>query len=350
MRIAVLTRPFALALVLVALAGCTHTPDTGTTDMPPDGKADLPDGEVPDFCNATDPRAVAVEVDVTPEAGEAPYLAALAGAQHSIDVQVYLMGYGGILDQLKAKASAGVDVRVILDRAKIDTNQKYFDMLIASGAQVKWSDQRFVFQHSKFFVVDDKVAVISTGNFSKTYSIELERNHVATDRDAADIVDLRAMFDADWAGTGATLKLPCTRLLVSPINARERILALIESAQSTLEIESMQFGDSAVRAAVKSRVEAGVAVRALIADPEWISANTYAAQYLVELGVPVKWIPHLHTKVIVVDADRAYLGSENLSSNSLDNNREVGLIVNDASSITPISATFETDWAQGTSF
>jgi hypothetical protein len=50
------------------------------------------------------------------------------------------MGYGGILDRLRAKAAAGVDVRVILDRAKISTNQKYFDLLTGSGAQVKWSD------------------------------------------------------------------------------------------------------------------------------------------------------------------------------------------------------------------
>jgi cardiolipin synthase A/B len=339
----------ATVIPLVFLLACATTADPAA--VTPDGKADSPDSDnTADFCNATDPRPMPIDVAVTPEAGEAPYLDALAGAQQSIDLQVYLMGYGGILDQLKAKAAAGVSVRVILDRAKIDTNQKYFDLLTAAGAQVKWSDTRFVFQHSKFFIVDNEVAVISTGNFSKSYSIELERNHVATDRDRADLADLRAMFDADWAGTGGTLKLPCTRLLVSPINARERILALIDSAQTTLEIESMQFGDSAVRAAVKSRVQAGVAVRVLIADANWISANTYASQYLTELGVPVKWIPHLHTKVIVADGERAYLGSENLSSNSLDNNREVGLIVTDASSIAPIAATFEADFAAGTPF
>jgi cardiolipin synthase A/B len=336
-------------LALPLVLACATSPDPEA--VTPDGKTDSPDSDnAPDFCSAFDPRPMPIDVAVTPEAGEAPYLAALQGAQHSIDLQVYLMGYGGILDQLKAKAAAGVSVRVILDSAKIDTNQKYFDLLTAAGAQVKWSDDRFVYQHSKFFIVDNEVAVISTGNFSKTYSIELERNHVATDRDAADLKDLRAMFDADWAGVGATFTLPCTRLLVAPINARERILALIDSAQTTLEIESMQFGDAAVRAAVKARVLAGVSVRALIADPSWISANTYAAQYLADLGVPAKWIPHLHTKVMVVDGARAYLGSENLSSNSLDNNREVGLIVTDPSSIAPIATTFESDWLAGTPF
>lgn len=342
-------RTAALLVLMVSAAACTSPAATGD-DAPPDGKADSPDGDTPDFCNATDPRAMPIEVAVTPEAGEAPYLDALTRAQHSIDLQVYLMGYGGILDQLKAKAAAGITVRVILDRAKIDTNQKYEGMLTAAGAQVKWSDEDFVFQHSKFFIVDGEVAVISTGNYSKTFSIERERNHVATDRDAADLADLRALFEADWAGNGPTFALPCTRLVVSPINARERLLDLIDSAQATLDIESMQFADAAVRAAVKARAEAGVAVRVMIADASWISANAYASQYLKDIGVPVKWIPHLHTKVIVVDGERAYVGSENLSSNSLDNNREVGLIVTDESSIEPIATTFESDWASGTDF
>jgi phosphatidylserine/phosphatidylglycerophosphate/cardiolipin synthase-like enzyme len=53
---------------------------------------------------------------------------------------------------------------------------------------------------------------------------------------------------------------------------------------------------------------------------------------------------------MVADGERAYLGSENLSSNSLDNNREVGLIVTDASSIAPIATTFDADFAAGTPF
>lgn len=44
------------------------------------------------------------------------------------------------------------------------------------------------------------------------------------------------------------------------------------------------------------------------------------------------------------------MGSENLSATSLDHNREVGVIVTDASSIVPLTQTFEKDWAAGTDF
>jgi cardiolipin synthase len=311
--------------------------------------ADVADAPVADFCNATDPRTVPVEVHPTPEDGEAPYVQALATAEHSIRVQVYLMGYGGILDTLTAKARHGVDVKVILDHAKIDTNQKYFDQLVAAGAEVHWSDPSFTFLHAKFFVVDDRVAVMSTGNYSKQYSIDLERNFAIVDRDPADLLDLVELFDADWGGSPATA-MPCTRLVVSPINARERILALIASAQHTLWIESMQFADTDVRAAVKSRIEAGVEVRVLLADPSWVDANASAATFLRGLGVEPKMIPHLHTKVLVADGERAYVGSENLSWTSLNKNREVGVIVVESESIAPLTTTFEADEAAATAF
>ncbi|HUS28399.1 MAG TPA: phosphatidylserine/phosphatidylglycerophosphate/cardiolipin synthase family protein [Kofleriaceae bacterium] len=338
----------ALPLFVLLAGACADTSDPAST--PPDGAGGKQDSAEPieDFCNATDPRAMPVEVAVTPDAGEQPYLDALTSAQHSIDVEIYLMGYGGILDTLVAKAHAGVKVRVILDQYKMDTNQKYFTQLAAAGAEVKWSSAEFTYQHSKVLVVDGTTAVISTGNYSKSYSIELERNHVATDRDPADLADLVALFEADW--TGQPVQMPCTRMVISPINSRTRILDLINSATQTLTIESMQFADYKVREAVKARVQAGVDVRALIADAGFVSANAAAADYLKGLGVTVKWIPHLHTKVIVADGARAYLGSENLSQTSLDKNREVGLIVTDAASIAPLSTSFETDWTAGTAF
>jgi len=314
---------------------------------PPDGQpvADAPDA---DFCAATDPRTVPVTVVATPEAGEVPYTDALARAETSIDVAIYLMGYGGILDTLEAKARAGVRVRVLLDAYKRDTNQKYFDRLAAAGAQVKWSSPRFSHFHGKWFVVDGEVAVLSTGNYSKTYSIDRERNFVVTDRDPADLADLVALFEADWTGAAATLD--CTRLVISPINARARILAVIAGARSTLAIESMQLADGDVREAVRQRVLAGVDVRVLLADASWIDANASAVTYLRELGVPVKWIPHLHAKAIVADGAVAYVGSENLSQTSLDKNREVGVVIVEPASLAPLASTFEVDWAAGVEF
>jgi cardiolipin synthase len=333
-------------LVLVSLVACKapaahpneDTPDAAAADVTPDAGAD--------FCNATDPRSTAIDVAATPEAGEQPYLDALALAQTKIRVEIYEMGYGGILDTLTAKAQAGVTVQIIFDTSEKTVNQKYFDQLAAAGAQTAWSSPQFTYQHAKFFVVDDQVAVISTGNFSKQYSILLERNFVATDRDGADLTDLINLFDGDWAGSAPAMG--CTRMLISPINARSRVLDVIDSATQTLTIESMQFADTEVRAHVAARISAGVQVRAMIADAGWVTANAEAASYLKGLGVTVKYIPHLHTKVVVADGVRAYMGSENFSYTSLDKNREVGVELTDH--VDTLTTTFEKDWAAGTEF
>ncbi len=331
-------------------ASPTPTPDAGTPA--PDAAPAAPDGPgVPavDYCNATDPRQPAPLVFATPEAGERPYLEVLERATRSVRVQVYLMGTGGILTALKAKAQAGVRVQVILDGEQgRDTNQRYFDQLAAAGVEVLWSDPQFSYMHAKFIVVDEREALVSTGNYSAQYSINLERNFVAQLSDPADVADLVALFDADWSRASPDMR--CTRLVVSPINSKDRILALINSAQRTLQIESMQFADRDVRAAVQARKQAGVEVRALLADAGWITANADAATFLKGLGVPVKHIPHLHTKVLIVDGARAYFGSENLSVTSLTRNREVGLIVTEASSVAPLLATFERDWTAGVDF
>jgi cardiolipin synthase A/B len=330
-----------LVVASLVLIACHHP-----ADVAPDA-AQL-DAPLADFCAATDPRTVPVAIAPTPEAGEQPYIDALMPAQTSISVEIYEMGYGAILSALTAKAMAGVNVRVIFDHAQVSVNQKYYDMLAAAGAHVAWSSPQFVYQHAKFFIVDNHVAVISTGNYSKAYSIDLERNFVATDSDPADVLDLVTLFEADWGGTAPAMQ--CTRMVISPINARPRVLDVIDGATQTLTIESMQFADAQVRAAVSNRIAAGVDVRVMIADVGFVSSNADAATYLKNLGVTPRWIPHLHTKVVVADGARAYIGSENLSSNSLDHNREVGVVVTDTSSLDPLVTTFEKDWAAGTAF
>lgn len=300
-------------------------------------------------CSELDPRTVPAEVAVLPDAGEAPFVTALASAQSTIDVMVYQMGYGGVLDTLLSKAQAGVKVRVILDVAQKNVNQKYMDALVTSGAKVEWSDPSFTYMHAKVILVDGSVAVISTGNYLKSYMLK-ERNFVVTDRDPWDLSNLVSLFEADWNRLSPSLD--CTRLLVSPVNAKARILSLIESATSTLVIESMQFGDTSVRNAVAARKAAGVDVRVLLASPTWIDSNQSAASFLASAGIPARHLasPSVHVKAIVADGVRAYAGSENLSYTSLNKNREVGVVMTEPAAVTSITSTFEKDWSNATPF
>ncbi len=158
---------------------------------------------------------------------------------------------------------------------------------------------------------------------------------------------MKNVFEADFARK--TPELSCTRLLVSPVNARSRVLDFIASAKTTLTIESMQFQDPEVREAVVDRARDGVSVRVLLAEPEWISANAAALEFLSTNGIPSRTRPNLHVKAIVVDGSSAYVGSENLSATSLDKNREIGLLTREPDAVGTVRATFELDWTAATS-
>ncbi len=354
-----------LTLFMTACAGASSSPPTDdppeaeslptdpvATDSNPGNPSSSKDAGVPQApagCTAASPREHAVSVFALPDATTTPFVETLERATKSIRVMVYQMGYGPILDSLVAKAKAGVEVRVILDVKQVKTNQKYFDALTAAGAQVKWSSPEFVYMHAKVIVVDEKELLLSTSNYSASYMAK-ERNYAARDTDPLDVKSIVDVFDADWAGTKPDLS--CTRMVISPVNARSDILDLIKSAKTSLEIESMQFADRDVSEAVIARKANGVSVSIILATPTWIDANAEAATTLKAAGIQARYLeaPSVHVKAIVVDGKRAYLGSENLSYTSLSKNREVGLIVDEQENIALMQSTFAADFAIAKTF
>jgi phosphatidylserine/phosphatidylglycerophosphate/cardiolipin synthase-like enzyme len=203
--------------------------------------------------------------------------------------------------------------------------------------------------HAKVIVVDGSESIVSTGNFAQTL-LARERNYVVRDKDPSDVAVLAKLFEADFSRSAPDLT--CTRLLVSPVNSKDRLLALIKSAGKTIEVESMQLADTSVRNALAERKGAGVDVRVLLADPSWITANTDAAAFLATQKIPAKRLqsPNVHVKSIIVDGQKAYAGSVNLSATSLTKNREVGLILEEPKNVQTMLSTFESDWTAAQEF
>jgi cardiolipin synthase len=53
----------------------------------------------------------------------------------------------------------------------------------------------------------------------------------------------------------------------------------------------------------------------------------------------------MHAKLILVDGQRAFVGSQNFSTVSLDANREAGIIVADTAVVTELAGVAQGDWA-----
>jgi phosphatidylserine/phosphatidylglycerophosphate/cardiolipin synthase-like enzyme len=358
------TLALACLFALAPAVACGTSKDSATTDAgtanddggvtvdastDASGTTDTTTGPVTPVCDETAARSMPVKLFVMPDAGEQPFVDAIVKATKSVHVLIYELGSSNIFTAIKSQAQNGLDVRVILAISEQSYDQSAYDQLTAAGAKVEWSDPKFTYMHAKTIVLDGREAIVSTGNFTSG-QIKSERNYVVIDDDSADVATLSALFDADFARM--TPDLSCTRMLVSPVNSKPRLLSLIKSATKSLAVESMEFQDSDIRAAVVARANAGVDVRVLIADPSFVAENSSAQTYLTQYGVSGKTLrtPTLHVKSIIVDGTRAYLGSENLSYTSLTANREVGLelIADHGEDVASMVATFEKDWAAGT--
>jgi phosphatidylserine/phosphatidylglycerophosphate/cardiolipin synthase-like enzyme len=302
-------------------------------------------GEDPPACDAYDPRPNVPEVLIGPTGLQNALTGLMDAAQSEIALSMYQLGSSGCVDGLIRAHQRGVVVRVQID-ANQTVNDNPRSELEGAGIEVRSAPSEFSHAHSKVMIVDDAFAVVMSANMN-VYSMSSERNYGVINRDAQDVADLGAIFERDWAGQG-TVDLSCTRLIVSPENARQRLVSFVEGAEASLDLAVMYVSDSEVLAAVKARAQAGVPVRVLLANPEWIDSNPETATELSAAGIETRYLYEyeLHAKLVVADGV-PFVGSENMSFNSLENNREVGLFVTESEPAAAIVSQFETDWAAG---
>ncbi|MFI6684061.1 phosphatidylserine/phosphatidylglycerophosphate/cardiolipin synthase family protein [Streptomyces sp. NPDC050485] len=275
-------------------------------------------------------------------------------ASKSIDLTMYELRDTTAVTDLINRQKAGVTVRVILDAKHTSVNGSAYSKLKAAGVGVTYSSSSFVYTHQKTLTVDGTTSLILTGNLDSTY-YSSSRDYGVFDSDAADVTAIEDVFAADYAKTSIT-PADGDNLVWSPTDSQDRLLALINGAQHSLDVEQLEFGDAALVDAIVAAEQRGVTVRVVGMNP-----SSYGTQFqsVVDAGGKVVTYSsttglYIHAKAIVADAGTAtakvFAGSENFSDNSLNNNRELGLITDDSGVLGGIESTFGTDFTNGTPY
>ncbi|MEZ4399520.1 MAG: phospholipase D-like domain-containing protein [Kofleriaceae bacterium] len=332
------------ALALVLAFGCGGGDGPAAIDAAP---GDGPGADAP-ACDPDRPRATAPTVAVGPATLEDRVVALVDGATVAIDVQMYSFTLTRLADRLIAADRRGVPVRVLLDAGQPE-NATIRSRLVAGGVEVRDAPAAFINAHAKYVVIDRDDALIASGNFTVA-GLSDQRNYGVEDRDPEDVADLATLFEADWTGT--TPALTCSRLVVTPGDARLRIQTLIASATTSLDLALYYLSDTSIRAALQTAHNRGIAVRVLLADPSEIADNAATATTLTQTGISVKTLrnPTMHAKVIVADGARALVGSNNMSITSMRDNREVGVILREPPAVATVTTQFAADWAAATAW
>ncbi|HEY2698042.1 MAG TPA: phospholipase D-like domain-containing protein [Pseudonocardiaceae bacterium] len=288
-------------------------------------------------------------LQILPDQGESAIYNFVNTAKSSIDVTMYELRDTTMTTDLVNREKAGVNVRVILDNAQKSVDQAAYTALTSGGVGVTWSSTSFVYTHQKTITVDNAESYISTGNLDTTY-YSTSRDYGVYDTDSADVSAVVSVFNADYAKTTIT-PTDGDDLVWSPTDSQSHLLSLINGAQHTLDVQEEEFGDTALVNAIVADANRGVTVR-VVAENESSSYTTELNEVTAAGGKVTTYTSstgfYIHAKDIVADygtsTAKVFLGSENFSDNSLNHNRELGLIINDANVMSGVEATFTADF------
>ena len=195
-----------------------------------------------------------------------------------------------------------------------------------------------MYVHAKVTLNEDAFRV-QTANLTKS-SFESNREHFFYSSDSDFRNSLERLIDADWTGESlSTLNLH-PNLVVCPFNCRDVIETLLESAEKSIVIQTQYIVDDEILDILRKK-SSEVDMAIIVADTDdnfdlisyfwpWI-ARTLKSRYN-------------HTKMILVDEKYLLLGSMNLSTNSLNKNREIWIILMDTWHISEFEKWFKKDW------
>jgi phosphatidylserine/phosphatidylglycerophosphate/cardiolipin synthase-like enzyme len=273
---------------------------------------------------------------VQPEDSLFPILKAIKGARRTIDVHIFRLDRGAIEKELKAAVARGVVVRTLIAHTNARGEKglrKLEQRLLALGATVSRTADDLVRYHGKVMIVDRVILYVLGYNFTALDIDESRSLGIAT-RKRELVQEALRLFDADFDRKPYTSG--AKGLVVSPVNARERLGAFVKKARQQLLIYDTALTDDEMIRLLQERVAQGVDVR-IIGKVEkghdGVEATPYAGK-------------RLHVRALVRDGTAAFVGSQSLRKLELDARREIGVLVNDAKVTRRIREIFESDWAE----
>lgn len=293
-----------------------------------------------------------VTLFVEPDSGRQPLIDAITSAQKEIDVEVYLLSDKQIITALEDAHNRGIIVNVMLEQhpfGSANLNIKTKAELDSKGISTKWNNSSFALTHEKTIIIDNAESFILSQNLT-TSAFTKNREYDVLDTNPSDVLEIATIFKDDWERTSFTPPTN-TDIIESPDNSRSALTTLIMSATQSIDAETEDIDDDSLINTLCEKVKT-VTIRLLTPTISQLSANQDELTRLSQCGVQVKTIssPYMHAKMILEDSTKAYIGSINFSTQSMDRNREVGIILTQPDSIATLQTTFEKDWNKANAF
>jgi cardiolipin synthase A/B len=288
-----------------------------------------------------------------PDAGYSAIIGLINSATRSVRITMYELTDPAAINALIDSHNRGVNTKVILDAAfhGHQTNAETFQGLSDAGVEVKWAPNGVIY-HQKTITVDDTTAAVGTGNLTPQY-YSTSRDAWVLDTNPTDVAAIAATFDTDYT-TPPSGRAPeatlAPNLIWSPA-ARASFLQHIDRATQSIDVTSEELKDRAVLSALDKAARRGVNCRIVLTEnPAWAKAVAEVS----EAGCSVHLFPdtktglYMHEKILLTDNTSLIVGSQNLTTTSLLENRELSLGLDTTSApdlIAAVESTFDADYA-----
>jgi cardiolipin synthase len=289
---------------------------------------------------------------VMPDDSAQPILDAIAAAEKSLRIKMFLFSDPALLAAVIAAQKRGVKVRVMLNPARRGgepENEATRKKLEKAGVNVIDSNPAFAVTHEKSMVVDDEIAFVKSLNWETKNLTETRDYAVVTahDNEVQEIIDC---FEADShrkkfdAGKKA-------RLIWCNYNGRDRIAEFIDRAKHTLFVQNERYQDAVIIERLVRAATRGVKIHVMARPPhtlkkEKLVEGVGGIRILDDVGVKVHKLKHLklHAKMLLADEERAIVGSINFSPGSFDSRRELAIEVDDKHVVKRLHRVARHDW------
>ncbi len=266
---------------------------------------------------------------------------AIDEARYSVDVAIFDLDLWSVRDALLRAARRGVAVRLVTDTENMQEPE--IAALVEAGIPVV-GDRRDPLMHHKFVILDRLDVWTGSMNFtvSSAYRdnnnlIRLRSTEVAEDFAG----EFEEMFTEDRFGALSRADTPHplvaigghqVEVLFSPDDGvAVRILELVQSAQTSIDMLAYSFTSDAIGNALLERAGAGVRVRVVVDEGQMAATGSEYAR-LRQAGIDIRLDGNegsMHHKVIILDGAIVLTGSYNFTRSAEEYNDEAVLILHD---------------------
>jgi len=321
-------------------------------------------------------------------------------ADDEILLNVYELTNEYLTEILEGLLERGVKIGILVEGNPVggmkDEEIYLLNRLSSKGADVYLMNGacklRYGFDHAKYAIIDNETLIIGSANWDEVgfplYPCHGNREWVIIVKNQTVAGYFKKVFNEDcnvilpdviqfeeipvsiekqneklyttgYKNVFSPLNITANMSLIpvlSPDTSREIITELIDSAEHTIYIEQLYIHadwESSIEDIIRSLINAsnrGVKIKVIMNyNPNYDNRDIdYASRFLKAHGIEVRflygWFVNVHTKGMIVDNRTVLISSINWNEQSIDRNREAGIVIENGDISRYYAKIFLYDW------